>query len=174
MSIADDARIETKRLHLVTATPEMIRAELEGQERLAPLLGTDLPPDWPPEYHDAETLRFWGEQLSCSGTAGWWLHYMVLSDSAHPVLVGTVSYKGPPTAGVVEIGYSVVPSWQRHGLATEAARALIERAWERGAQAVLAHTLPHLEPSIGVLRKLGFERLGTNAEGELEFRLARG
>jgi RimJ/RimL family protein N-acetyltransferase len=166
-------RHETERLRLIDATPEMISAELEGQERLAELLGAELPHDWPPEYHDAETLRFWGEELSRPGAAGWWLHYMLLRDSARPVLVGTVSYKGPPTDGVVEIGYSVVPSWQRRGLATEAAQALIDAAWERGAQAVVAHTFAHLEPSIGVLRKLAFECMGTTDDGELEFRLLR-
>jgi RimJ/RimL family protein N-acetyltransferase len=57
---------------------------------------------------------------------------------------------------VVEIGYSVVPSWQRRGLATEACRALIESAWERCAKMIIAHTFDNLEPSIGVLRKLGF------------------
>jgi RimJ/RimL family protein N-acetyltransferase len=103
-----------------------------------------------------ETLTFWGEQLSSSGASGWWLHYILMSN-AHPgTLVGTVSYKGPPVNGIVEIGYSVVPSWQRRGVATEASRALIEAAWSRGAEVVVAHTLPDLKPSIRVLEKLGF------------------
>ena len=165
--------LETDRLQLVAATPEIINAELEGQERLAESLGAELPRDWPPKYHDAETLRFWAEELTHPGAAGWWLHYILLRQSARPVLVGTVSYKGPPSAGVVEIGYSVVPSWQRQGLATEATQALIDVAWGRGAQEVLAHTFAHLEPSIGVLRKLGFERRGATDDGELEFRLIR-
>jgi RimJ/RimL family protein N-acetyltransferase len=88
-------------------------------------------------------------------------------------LIGTVSYKGPPKNGVVEIGYTVVPSWRRRGLATEASRALIEAAWEHGAEVVIAHTFPELEPSIGVLRKLGFEPAGSNDAGELKFRLPR-
>ena len=107
------------------------------------------------------------------GSAGWWLYYAVVTDSPSPTLVGSVGYKGPPADGVVEIGYSVVPSWQRRGLATEASRALIESAWERGAEVVIAHTFEHLEPSIGVLRKLGFERSASET-GELEFRLPRG
>jgi RimJ/RimL family protein N-acetyltransferase len=74
---------------------------------------------------------------------------------------------------VVEIGYSVVPSWQRRGLATEASGALIEAAWDHGAQVVIAHTFAHLEPSIGVLRKLGFERSESSDGDELEFRLQR-
>jgi RimJ/RimL family protein N-acetyltransferase len=85
-----------------------------------------------------------------------------------------VGYKGPPVSGVVEIGYSVVPSWQRRGLATEACRRLIESAWERGASAVTAHTFAHLAASLGVLRKLGFEPAEPDEPGELAFRLLRG
>jgi RimJ/RimL family protein N-acetyltransferase len=73
----------------------------------------------------------------------------------------------------VEIGYSVVPSWQRRGLATEASRALIESAWGRGAEVVLAHTLPHLTPSIRVLEKLGFAAAESSEDGVLAFALRR-
>ena len=150
--------LTTARLRLVPATRTMVAAELESYERLAEVLAAVVPRGWPPKHHDIDTLRFWRDALSQPGAAGWWLHYMVLRDAAGPMLVGTVGYKGPPANGVVEIGYSVVPSWQRRGLATEACRRLIEAAWERGAEVILAHTFDHLEPSIGVLRKLGFAR----------------
>jgi RimJ/RimL family protein N-acetyltransferase len=163
----------TPRLRVVPATPAMISAELDDHSRLAALLDAAIPPDWPPEHHDQETLRFWHQQLGRLGAAGWWMHYAVLTDAPTPTLVGSVGYKGPPTDGLVEIGYSVVPSWQRRGLATEASRALVEAAWKRGAEVVLAHTFEHLEPSIGVLRKLGFERLEPTDAGELEFTLRR-
>ena len=68
----------------------------------------------------------------------------------------------------------MVPSWQRRGLATEAARALIDAAWVRGAEVVLAHTFEHLAPSIAVLRKLGFQPAESSEPGALEFRLSRG
>ncbi len=98
---------------------------------------------------------------------------MVLRGTDCEMLVGTVGYKGPPRDGVVEIGYSVVPSWQRRGLATEACRALIESAWERGADVILAHTLDHLKPSIAVLCKLGFVPSEPPEPGVLAFRLPR-
>lgn len=79
----------------------------------------------------------------------------VLTDIIRPTLVGTVSYKRPPTDGVVEIGYSVVPSCQRRGLATEASRALIESSWKRGAEVVVAHTLRHLEHAAPRLATVG-------------------
>lgn len=163
----------TPRLRLVSATPEMITAELDDQGRLASLLEALIPSDWPPEHHDRDTLTFWREQLECPNEAGWWLYYGIVTESPTPTLIGSFGYKGPPTDGVVEIGYSVVSSWQRLGLATEASRALIDAAWERGAEVVVAHTFAHLEPSLGVLRKLGFEPAGSNEARELAFRLQR-
>ena len=84
-----------------------------------------------------------------------------------------MSYKGPPVDGTVEIGYSVVPSWRRRGLATEASRALIEAAWGCGAEAVVAHTLPHLTPSIRVLQELGFAASESSEPDVLAFVLRR-
>jgi [ribosomal protein S5]-alanine N-acetyltransferase len=109
---------------------------MRGSRRV---LFATVPPDWPPEHHDIGTLRFWRDALSQPGAAGWWRpHYVLLTDTSRPTLVGTVSYKAPPADGVVEIGYSVVTSWQRRGLATETSRRLIESACERGAEVIVA------------------------------------
>ena len=59
-------------------------------------------------------------------------------------------------------------------LATEACRALVEAAWRRGADAVVAHTLPHLEPSRRVLEKLGFKTSEPPEPGVLAYMLRRG
>jgi len=112
--------------------------------------------------------------LSRHGAAGWWLHYVVLTGAVRPTLVGTSGYKGPPSDGVVDIGYSVVPSWQGHGFATEASAALIEAARRRGAEVVVAHTLAYLQPSIVVLRKLGFAPSTSPEPGVLAFALRLG
>jgi RimJ/RimL family protein N-acetyltransferase len=170
---ASAAVLRTPRLRLVPATDAIITAELDGPDQLAEVLHAAVPPDWPPEHHDIDTLAFWRDALSQSGAEGWWLHYALLTTANRPTLVGSIGYKGPPIDGVVEIGYSVVPSWQRRGLATEACRALIESAWRRGAGTVVAHTLEGLEPSIGVLRKLGFAPADSLEPGVLAFALRR-
>lgn len=170
-----DGVLTTGRLRLVPATSAMIAAELEHPRRLAEVLGAELAVDWPPEHHDPDTLRFWRDELDRPGAAGWWLHYALhVRGGSRSTLVGSVGYKGPPIEGVVEIGYSVVPSWQQQGLATDASLALIESAWRRGATKVLAHTLEGLEPSIGVLRKLGFVASVSSEPGVLAFSLRRG
>ena len=164
--------LTTSRLLLVPATPALVDIELAHRDRLADALDVDLPSDWPPEYHDARRLGFTREALEAPGAAGWWLYYVVL-DATRPTLVGVAGYKGPPSDGVVEIGYSIVASWRRRGLATEASRALVEAAWQRGATVILAHTLPHLEPSIGVLRRLEFTPSESHEPGVLAFALRR-
>jgi RimJ/RimL family protein N-acetyltransferase len=154
----------------VPATPELIEAELQDPQRLAAALEAALPGDWPPEHNDADTLRFFKDELSKPGAAGWWAHYVLFEDDQR-VLVGVVGYKGPPSEGVVEIGYSVVPSYQRRGIATQACGLLIENARRHGAHTVTAHTLPELEPSIGVLEKLGFTPASSAEPGVLAFEL---
>jgi RimJ/RimL family protein N-acetyltransferase len=165
--------LTTPRLRLVPATDALIEAELGGLGKLGPLLEADVPFDWPPEHHDTDTLRFWRDALKQPGATGWWLHYALLATPGRATLVGSVGYKGPPADGVVEIGYSVVPSYRRKGLATEACRALIESAWARGAEVVIAHTLEGLEPSIGVLRKLGFAPTDPLEPSAIAFALRR-
>jgi RimJ/RimL family protein N-acetyltransferase len=165
--------LTTSRLRLVPATPALVDMELAHQDRLAEELDVDLPSDWPPAYHDPDRLDFTRKALEAPDAVGWWLHYIVLTDVTRPTLVGVAGYKGPPADGVVEIGYSIVASWQRRGLATEACRALIEAAWQRGAKVILAHTLPHLQPSIGVLRKLEFVPSQPQEPSVLAFALHR-
>jgi RimJ/RimL family protein N-acetyltransferase len=154
----------TPRLRLIPATTDLVDAELRSAQALGDALGARLADDWPPEHHTEAMLRRTRAALERPGAAGWWLHWIAWTADGRPVLVGTCGFKGPPTSpptppagGTVEIGYSVVPSWRRRGIATEAARALADAARARGAGRVIAHTLPHLEPSIGVLRRLGFE-----------------
>jgi RimJ/RimL family protein N-acetyltransferase len=170
---ASAAVLKTPRLRLVPATGAIITAELEGLDQLADALDAAIAADWPPEHHDIDTLAFWRDALREPGAEGWWLHYVLVTSASRPTLVGSMGYKGPPIDGVVEIGYSVVPSWQRRGLATEACRALIESAWRRGAGVVVAHTLAGLEPSIGVLRKLGFAPADSPEPDVLAFALRR-
>lgn len=167
-----DDCLTTARLRLVPATPALCDLELAHQDRLAEALDVGLPEDWPPEHH-AGRLGFSRNALDAPGAAGWWLHYIVFTEARRPTLVGVTGYKGPPSDGVVEIGYSVVASWRRRGIATEATGALVETACQRGAEVVVAHTLPHLEASIGVLRKLGFEPAESPDPGVLAFALRR-
>ena len=80
--------------------------------------------------------------------------------------MGVAGYAGPPTEeGVIEIGYAITTEYQRRGYATEAVKALVSRAFEDSRVSVIgANTYPALEPSIRVLEKAGFVRVGNEAE----------
>lgn len=44
-------------------------------------------------------------------------------------LVGWGGFKGPPSDGVVELGYAVAPAWEGRGVATVAVRELVREAF---------------------------------------------
>jgi RimJ/RimL family protein N-acetyltransferase len=76
------------------------------------------------------------------------------------VVIGEIG-GGFVTAGVVEIGYAVVPSCWARGYATAAVRALVERARDvPGVDRIIGHT-PLDRPASGrVLEKAGFAYAG--------------
>lgn len=164
-------RLSCDRLDLVTATAQHVLVQLEDDTKLARLLGADLPEDWPPPLLDEAALRATLDELHKGpDQIGWWMRYLVLRPGAsgRPTLVGTVGLKGKPRDGEVEVGYSVIPSQQGHGYATEATSALVDWAFEQdGVDKIAAQTLPSLDASRRVLDKLGFSADGPGSEPEV-------
>jgi ribosomal-protein-alanine N-acetyltransferase len=66
----------------------------------------------------------------------------------------------------VEIGYTIEEPWRGHGYATAAATELLRRAEERGVRHYLASTTPDNEPSLAIIRKLGFRQTGEAIDEE--------
>jgi [ribosomal protein S5]-alanine N-acetyltransferase len=151
-------RIRTPRLELVLGTTDILRADLEGPDVLASALGCRVPAEgWPPGEWDADAVRWMLDIIeSGRGPGGWGAWYYLRS--ADRLLVGAGGFKGGPDASrTVEIGYSVVESVQRQGIATEAALGLTAYAFaDPAVTRVIAETLPHLVASLGVMRNLGF------------------
>ncbi len=88
----------------------------------------------------------------------WWMHLIVYRPDN--LLIGSCGYKGEPDEdGMVEIGYEIRASHQGKGLATEAARALVENAFDfEEVKKIRAHTMPEAGPSAQLLQKIGFVR----------------
>ena len=91
----------------------------------------------------------------------WGAHLFLDADGA---LVGFGGFKGPPDRGRVEIGYAVAPSRQGRGIATQAARWMIDRARAAGVDVVTAHTLAEVNASTAVLERCGFVHVDTIAD----------
>ena len=96
----------------------------------------------------------------------WWTHLFILEEPR--IVVGIGGYKGNPSRdGIVEIGYSIAPCYEGRGLASEAAKVLIERAFASGrVKTVRAHTLPCETASTSILKKVGMTRTETVRDGE--------
>jgi RimJ/RimL family protein N-acetyltransferase/uncharacterized damage-inducible protein DinB len=166
--------LRSTRLTLIPATLDLLRADLAGPAQLAVALGHRVPASWPPELYDDPAREWTIRQLESEPSQASWLLYYVIADDG--CLAGTAGYKGRPDArGIVEIGYGILPEYQRRGLATEAAATLIERAFrEPAVLTVTAETLPHLVASIGVMEHNGLRLVGEGSEpGVIRFELTR-
>lgn len=146
--------IKTERLNLIPCELKHFEAFARGGENeLARLLGASVADGW---LVFPEAMSFGYEFLKANPDAGsWWMYLFVKTDEKK--LVGNGGFKGKPDAsGVVEIGYAIAPGYEGQGLATEAAKNLIDYAFSNPqVQIVQAHTLAEENASVKVLRKLG-------------------
>lgn len=158
--------VESDRLVLVAANAELVRGDLEGFETLANMLDARVPENWPPELYDREAMEYSLRMLQDATAPGWSSWYMLLRSEVPPQLVGLCGFKGrPDTAGSAEIGYSVISQFRNQGYATEAVDRLVRWAFSHQAvREVSAETLPHLQSSIRVMKKNGFEFTGAGSE----------
>jgi RimJ/RimL family protein N-acetyltransferase len=97
-------------------------------------------------------LQQWGR------TASW----MIVANGE---VVGLCGYKHPPIDGAVEIGYGVAASRRRLGHASGAVAAILAGArLDPSVRHILADTAVENIASQGVLKKNGFERVGTHVD----------
>lgn len=150
------------RLLYIPASLSLCDAEEQGAAAVGRVLGATVTASWPPPVFEPDDVARVRRQLVDDPAGGRWTLYYLLrrAESGHelPVLVGIAGYVAPPTRdGFVEIGYAVVPEFQRAGLATEAVRALVRDALaDPGVRVVVATTFATLRASIRVLEKSGF------------------
>lgn len=135
----------------------MAEADLQNSSELSVLLNATLPASWPPPLNDENSKRWLVDLLAAHpGAVGWAMWYFILDDGARTV-IGNGGFKGEPVNGLVEIGYSIVPEFQKLGYATEAVGELIAWAFRHeDVHRIIAETFPSFEPSKALLRKLGF------------------
>ena len=162
--------LQTDRLELVPAGPQLARALATDYGKVAQFIGARVPAEWPPELM-ADALEFLAQATERDPEAlGWWVWLMILRTDR--VLIGSVGFKGPPDAdGRVDIGYSVLDAWQRRGYASEAVGALTDWAFaDARVTHIIGETFRHLVASIRVLEKNGFRYAGlaVGHEGEPE------
>ena len=159
--------LTTPRMRLAPATSELVRAEIGDRTEFARLLGAKIPSDWPLDEM-ADALPWFLERLESlereyPREIGWYGFYGVVTGGVvdAPVLVGGGGCLGPPVDGSVEIGYSVLPSFQRRGYATEMMTAIV--SWvgnDQRIQQITAETATGNLASRRLLSRLGFHEAG--------------
>jgi ribosomal-protein-alanine N-acetyltransferase len=150
-------------------TPEFLEALVEGDRgRAAKALDVELPEVFPPK----EGMRFFAlrlRQMREDERFQEWCPHAVVLDGR---MIGHAGYHGPPgvnakkSPDAIEIGYTIDEPWRGHGYATAAAAELLRRAEERGIKHYVACTAPDNEPSLAIIRKLGFEQTGEAIDEE--------
>jgi len=173
-------KFSTDRFDLIASTLDHLLAELDSSERLASMLKVEIGPGWPPGEYDRGAQEFFRDRIieGREKVVGWYGWYAIrranVGQSAAAVAAG--GFFGPPTeTGAVEIGYSVVESFQKQGYATEIVQALVGIAFSNpSVNSVAARTTLTNHPSISVLERVGFLRSDlTDNEGNVCYELSR-
>jgi len=101
----------------------------------------------------------------------WSARAMILAETR--TMIGTVRFHSRPdpeylhpfARDAVEIGYRVFPAYRQQGYAGEAVRAAIQWAKsEFGVNRFAATVSPHNAPSLALLARLGFRKVGRHVD----------
>jgi RimJ/RimL family protein N-acetyltransferase len=109
------------------------------------------------------------EQLTRDPTEQpWLLRAMVPREDPDRRLVGYINFHAPPGPEAwVEVGYRVLPEFRRRGYAQEAVEALFDWATrEHKVHRFRASVSPGNQPSLALIRKLGFSKIGRQWDDE--------
>lgn len=152
--------IETKRLRLMPWEDAHFQAIMQNDLiELGKLLDCETPKQWTTFADMIDAVPFFYEGFK-KGWGHWGSFFAVHKIDRQ--LLGTCGYKGGPNENkIVEIGYEIIEGYRLQGLATEVAQGLVDFALSQPEiERVWAHTLPQKNPSVSVLKKLGFEFIG--------------
>jgi len=159
-------RLRSERLDLMPFTSEILEAMIRGEsDKLHTETGARFSGGIaPPLMEDA--LPHFLDRLRDSAPPEWW-GWLAL-DRILGEAIGAVGFAGPPDdLGVVLLGYSVYPRYERMGYGTEAAGILIHWALEQpGVAAVRATIPPWNTSSLRVAEKLGMWVCGESDDPE--------
>jgi RimJ/RimL family protein N-acetyltransferase len=185
-------------MELISATPEMLEADLAGRKELEAALGACVPEAWPPVNWERGPIEFLIDWMRKSPDAqGWFAWYSLLLPSTfgrgaggegrhannksndsnkRKTLIGGIGFIGPPNAsGDAIVGFSLLADYHRQGLCPEAVSSLVDWAFSHSELSMLIiRTDPHHRPSIRVAEKLGFQYLCPGPEANtVEYSLDR-
>ena len=153
-------------------TPAFIEALLEGRsDEAAESLDVALPAD-PLGFPARRFLEYRLGQLRRDPGVQRWLARAIVLRGEGRTMIGSVGFHGEPgvnsadAGDAVEIGYAILPAYRGRGYAAEAVEALLGWARGQGLSHFVASVAPDNEPSLAIIRKLGFVRTGEHIDPE--------
>lgn len=162
--------IESPRLILRTLPAAALAALVAGDRAEASrLAGCDLA-GYPDEERSIAEIRL-KDLAADPAYLPWSLRAMALKPDL--VFAGHFNFHTKPAAdyleglapGAVELGYFVMPERRRQGLATEAARAMMDWATRvHGVTRFVVSISPKNAPSVAMARALGFAKIGSHID----------
>jgi [ribosomal protein S5]-alanine N-acetyltransferase len=165
--------ISSDRLELILLSPQAMEALVEGRHsEVERELDATIPDDWP-DQHDAGFLRYRMRQLErAPGTEPWLVRAVILREPVR-AMIGHAGFHGQPGVNgkqdpeAVELGYTIFEPHRGHGYATEAAQALMDwAATEKDIHRFIASVAPTNDPSLAIVKKLGFVQTGEQWDEE--------
>ncbi|NDJ60257.1 MAG: GNAT family N-acetyltransferase [Chloroflexi bacterium] len=155
-----DLRLYTERLTLIACPPRVAAAAYGGRRQIETLVGARVAEDWL-DSDGRALLSYYSRQIDADPTMlGWGL--WLIQHTAERIVFGSAGFKGKPDAdGMIEIGYGISATYRRQGYTFEAARALVDWAFQQpGVKRLTAECLPNNAGSARILEKLGMARTG--------------
>lgn len=156
------AEIHAPRLRLLALTLEQLKQYLLSPHDLEAALGFAIAPlDPTGPVHRAINIKI-SKMAQAAESDHLWYTYWLIVPCQEAYGAGMIGFKGISNIlGEAEIGYGIEPAYQRKGYMTEAARLLVEWAFQSGrCEAVTAETRPDNIPSQRVLQKVGMRHYG--------------
>jgi len=151
-------------------TPEFVEAVLDDRrDEAATLLNVEIPDEFPSEGERGFLGMRLRQMREDERFQTWCPHAVVLEGR----MIGHAGYHGPPGSNsaqkpeAVEYGYKIFPDHRGRGYATQAAVMLMDLAEERaGVRHFVLSVSPENDPSLAIVRKLGFVRTGEQIDEE--------
>jgi len=120
--------------------------------------GGELPEGVTPDDHLTMIVEMTVSHYEKTGYPTPWIGYLA-PDDQEPI--GVCGFKSAPVDGRIEIAYGTLPGYEGQGVATAMAKALIQISDEGDESlTVFAQTLPEVNASTSILKKLGFTMIG--------------
>lgn len=156
--------LQTDRLILIPVTLEITNSLMEGSRSEIEKLGITAHENWPRE-DTKDILPIVNESLKKNKVPSGFEFWMIVMKE-NMEIIGDIGFHGKPDAkGEVEIGYGLVEEERRKGYGYEAAREIMDWAFEQEeVKVVRAECLIGNAASVRVLEKIGMVETGRDEE----------